>query len=126
MRPEWDAAVGWFVDGVPITIVIASDRLRDTVPLCRDTLYRALGEPAMPLRATLEAVDIRAAQLCDRVLDVLRDIRGGLGHGRVPTSITAVTRTAPRGDEVDFWFVRDSEGLTVDTRIPNTRLAETA
>ena len=128
VRPEWDAAVGWFVDGVPITIVIASDALRDTVPLCRDALYRALGEAAMPLRATLEAVDVsRDAGMRDRFCwTSFVDIRGRLGHGRVPTSITAVTRTAPRGDEVDFWFVRDSEGLTVDTRIPNTRLAETS
>ncbi|WP_187288058.1 condensation domain-containing protein [Segniliparus rotundus] len=122
-KPEWEQAVGWFVKNIPL-ILVAGDSFADGIarnkalfrsmlPAAKVPLAQVVGGEA-PL-VSLARRDVSAVSF----LDYRKAPGAGLPAAARPRHISNVTVA----DDLQLWFSRTADGLSVRLRYPDTDIA---
>ena len=122
VRSRWDESVGWFVEGLPVTLDLDPDRGLDAaITQARERLLRSAARSGPPAHEALASLGIGQGLRRDQFTwTSYVDGRNVRSRGSRGDEVTAATRTEPAGADLDLWFTRSDTGLTLDVRLPET------
>ena len=123
LRPEWEAAIGWFVTNIPLVFGCGAD-FADGVRENRAAFRAALPAAQVPIGHVLSG---QAGPFAFARKDVSMvshiDYRKVLGPGADSELRATHISNATIADDAQFWFSQTGEGLWLRVRHPDTSLA---
>ncbi|EFV13137.1 condensation domain-containing protein [Segniliparus rugosus] len=123
LRPEWEAAVGWFVTNIPLVFGCGAD-FADGVRENRAAFRAALPAAKVPIGHVLSGLAGPFAFARKDVSMVSHiDYRKVFGPNVDPALRATHISNATVADDAQFWFSQTGEGLWLRVRHPDTSLA---
>ncbi|MDO3648371.1 condensation domain-containing protein [Nocardia mangyaensis] len=118
-EPRWQHAVGWFTTNAPVAIDASGEPAR-TVRRAQDAVRAAIEIGTVPLAQTLRALGGLRLRRADIFMVSYLDYRRLPGaDARNATHIS----NSSSADDVQIWFSRDDNGLSLRARYPATARA---
>ncbi|MFF2084461.1 condensation domain-containing protein [Nocardia sp. NPDC058176] len=118
-EPRWQHAVGWFTTNAPVT-VDATGELTQTVSHAQHAVRAAIEVGTVPLAETLHALGGLRLRRADIFMVSYIDYRRL--PGAEARDATHISNTSS-ADDVQIWFSRDDNGLSLRARYPATARA---